>query len=294
MARKLGGIDVVGVTKCVCGAPGVARAMLAGGVVALAESRHENAQRLREAGITAPLWLLRMPSPALAADTVRLFDVSLATQLETCAALDAAARDQGVRHKVIVMVELGDLREGIMPSELPAFVEAVERLEHLELAGIGTNLTCYGAIVPDEHNMSSLIEMARAAERQAGRALLVSAAIPAPCPWCWTAACPPASAAAHRRDHPARHRHPDAPAAAGPARRRVVLEVPLVETRVKPSAPYGCAAQSAWATSPCSRTAACGAAPSAPWAARTAASRASRRSTGVTASGAPATTSCST
>jgi predicted amino acid racemase len=170
----LGGVKVVAVTKCTCGAPEVARAMLAGGAVALGESRHENAERLRAAGVDAPMWLLRSPAPARAEETVRLFELSLASELETCRALDAAAAAAGRCHRLLVMVDLGDLREGVLPDELPAFVEAVEELDHVELAGIGVNLTCYGAVCPDPRNMGELVELALDAERRTGRRLLVS------------------------------------------------------------------------------------------------------------------------
>ncbi len=173
VVRALGGVEVVAVTKCTCGSPEVGRAMLEGGAVALGESRHANAERHRAAGTAAPVWLLRTPPPALAADTVRLFDLSLASELETCAALDGAAAALGRRHQVMVMVDLGDLREGILPADLPAFVDAVEALAHVDLAGVGVNLTCYGAIMPDERNMSELIELARATEQRVGRRLLV-------------------------------------------------------------------------------------------------------------------------
>jgi len=173
VVRALGGVEVVAVTKCTCGSPEVGQAMLAGGAVALGESRHANAERHRAAGIAAPIWLLRTPAPELAADTVRLFDLSLASELETCEALDAAAAALGRRHQVLVMVDLGDLREGIMPAELPGFVDAVQTLEHLEFAGIGVNLTCYGAIMPDERNMAELVALARETEKRVGRHLLV-------------------------------------------------------------------------------------------------------------------------
>ena len=103
--------------------------MLAGGAQALGESRLENAARLRAAGIAAPIWLLRSPTPALAADAVRLTDVSLESELETVLALERAAGEAGKRHGVIAMVDLGDLREGMLPADLPAFVDAVERLD---------------------------------------------------------------------------------------------------------------------------------------------------------------------
>jgi predicted amino acid racemase len=170
----LPGISVVGVTKVTCGSPQVARALLAGGARALGESRLENAERLRSAGLTAPIWLLRAPPPDLAGETVQLTDVSLQSELETVVALENAAAAAGRRHAVVAMVDLGDLREGMLPADLPAFLDRVNAMDHVDIAGIGVNLTCYGAIVPDEDNMSRLAELASQSERQLGRPLLVS------------------------------------------------------------------------------------------------------------------------
>ena len=72
------------------------------------------------------------------------------------------------------MVDLGDLREGMLPDALPAFLERVNAMDHIDIAGIGVNLTCYGAIVPDEVNLGRLAELAAQSEKQLGRPLLVS------------------------------------------------------------------------------------------------------------------------
>ncbi len=170
----LGGRQVVGVTKVTCGSPEVARAMLAGGVSALGDSRLENLAGLRAAGINAPTWLIRSPSPSLAGDTVRNADVSLESEIETVLALDAAAGALGKRHAIVAMVDLGDLREGMMPADLPTFVDRVGALRNVDLLGIGLSLTCYGAIVPDERNLAELVALTRSAEAQLGRRLLIS------------------------------------------------------------------------------------------------------------------------
>jgi predicted amino acid racemase len=170
----LGGREVIGVTKVTCGSPEVARAMLAGGASGLADSRLENAAGLRGAGITAPIWLLRAPVPALAADTVRLIDVSLESELVTVRSLDAAAAALGTRHRIVAMVDLGDLREGVMPEQLPRFLEDASALSNIDIVGIGTSLTCYGAIVPTADNLGELVALAAVAERQLGHPLLVS------------------------------------------------------------------------------------------------------------------------
>lgn len=170
----LPGIEVIGVTKVVCGAPEVARAMLAGGVAGIGESRLENVARARDDGIDVPFWLLRAPTPALAEETVALADLSLASELATAEALDAAAGRLGRRHRILVMVDLGDLREGLMPSALPAFLGRVASLAHIDVAGIGTSLTCYGAVVPSEGNLGELVTLAREAEERLGHPLIVS------------------------------------------------------------------------------------------------------------------------
>ena len=141
---------------------------------AIGDSRLENIARMREAGVEARYWLLRAPTPALAADVIRLADVSLESEIQTVEALDVAAGKAGRAHAVVAMVDTGDLREGMMPAELPAFLERAGRLAHIDVVGIGTSLTCFGAVVPNEANLGLLVDLARAAERQLGRSLLVS------------------------------------------------------------------------------------------------------------------------
>ncbi len=174
VVEALGGRGVYGVTKVTCGAPEVARAMLAGGAAGIADSRLENVARMREAGVSTEFWSLRAPAPALAEDAVRLLDVSLESELETVRALDAAARALGKTHRVVAMVDLGDLREGMMPADLPAFMEAADALPNIEVFGIGASLTCYGAIVPDERNLGELVALTQTAEARLGRRLHVS------------------------------------------------------------------------------------------------------------------------
>ncbi len=105
---------------------------------------------------------------------MRLADVSLVSEIETVEALDAAAERAGRAHAIVAMVDLGDLREGMMPAELPAFLTRAGASAHVILLGIGTSLTCYGAIVPTEKNLGVLAALAEAAEAQLGKRLTVS------------------------------------------------------------------------------------------------------------------------
>ncbi|MDY7078415.1 MAG: alanine/ornithine racemase family PLP-dependent enzyme [Chloroflexota bacterium] len=162
------GIQVVGVTKACCGHPGVARAMLAGGLGMLADSRLRNMRRLRDAGIAAPFMLLRLPCLSEVDEVVRLTQVSLNSEVETVRALSGAAQAQGVTHRVILMVETGDRREGVMPDQALETARAMLGLAGIDLVGIGTNLACVGGVLPTRDNMQLLVDVAEDIERTLG------------------------------------------------------------------------------------------------------------------------------
>ena len=159
------GIAVTGVTKASCGNPEVAKAMLRGGVCSIADSRLENIHRLRAAGIDTPYLLLRLP-PLSATDTVvASVDLSLNSELSVLQGLSAAAGRRGVAHDVIIMVDLGDLREGLLPDDLMPFMQKATRLAGIRIVGIGANLICFSGVVPDVDNMNRLAGLADAVEQ---------------------------------------------------------------------------------------------------------------------------------
>jgi predicted amino acid racemase len=165
------GIAVTGVTKGTCGHPEVARAMLRGGVSAIGESRMENIQRLKAAGVDASYWLLRIPPVSAVDEVVASVDVSLNSELPVLERLSQAALARGRVHDVILMVDLGDLREGIWPDDLLPFAREAVKLPGVRVAGIGTNLTCFGGVAPSEDNMRRLVAHARDIERITGTRL---------------------------------------------------------------------------------------------------------------------------
>ncbi len=159
---------MAGVTKGVCGSPLVARAMLEGGVRQLADSRLENLARLKRNGIQAELILLRLPMLSEAEKTVRLADISLNSELPVIRCLSAAAMRAGRVHQVVLMLELGDLREGVDPAEAVLLARRVATLPGIRLAGVGVNLTCYGGVVPSPDNLRVLAEVASDMEQAVG------------------------------------------------------------------------------------------------------------------------------
>jgi predicted amino acid racemase len=154
------GISVFGVTKGACGMPQVARAMLRGGVKGIGESRFENIRRLRESGIEAPVMLLRSPPLSLIDEVIRSVDISLNSELTVIRELSRVAERMGRTHDIILMIDLGDLREGILPHDLIPTVEQILEFPRVRIAGLGTNLTCFGAIIPTEVNLGQLADLA--------------------------------------------------------------------------------------------------------------------------------------
>lgn len=175
LVEQLGlvGIRVTGVTKATLGSPHAGAAMLRGGATGLGDSRVENLERLEAGGVVAPRTLIRSPMLSQVDAVVRHASTSLNTDYSVLEALSRSAAHRGTTHAVVLMVELGDLREGVLPAELVPLARHVTGLAGLSLAGIGTNLACQNGVVPDDVNMQRLSALAEDVEAAVGSALAV-------------------------------------------------------------------------------------------------------------------------
>jgi len=141
------GFTLVGVTKCVDGEPRVGQALLEAGCAGLADSRLPSLARLAAASL-GPLTLIRAPQPdelaavARIADRVLLSDVGAARSLGEHAA--------GAAIQVLLTVDLGDRREGVLPDAAPAVAAELSRLPGVELAGISVNFACLSGQLPTQ------------------------------------------------------------------------------------------------------------------------------------------------
>ncbi len=162
------GIRVTGITKATLGSPAIARALLSAGVVALGDSRIENIETLRRAGVPGPMVLVRSPMRSQVSRVVRHADTSFNTEPEIVRLLSVAARRAGRTHGIVLMVELGDLREGIMPDDLERIACEVLRLPNVALRGIGANLACRSGVAPGQRNMAELSALAESLETALG------------------------------------------------------------------------------------------------------------------------------
>lgn len=160
------GMDVVPVTKVYCGIPEIAMASIEAGAKMLADSRIENIIKLKN--INVPKVLLRIPMKSQVAEVVEYVDISLNSEYDTIKALSDKALEKGKVHKIILMADMGDLREGVWSTQAVDFAGKIIELEGIKLIGIGTNLTCYGGVVPSRENLGKLVELAEEIESKYG------------------------------------------------------------------------------------------------------------------------------
>ena len=153
-------VSICAVTKVTLGNPTIAKLLVKEGITYLGDSRIENIIRMHEAGVNAKFVLIRNPSLSKIPLIVKYADISLNSEIATIEKLSKESLFQRKKHGVILMVEMGDLREGIMPEDLEDLVEKVLELKGVELMGLGTNLKCFAGILPDEKNMKEFSDIA--------------------------------------------------------------------------------------------------------------------------------------
>ncbi len=112
--------------------------------------------------------MLRSATPSRVVDIVRCADYSLNSSAESMELLSRAARLVNRVHKVIVMVDVGDLREGIWPDRVASVVRDSISLRGIEIVGLGANLACFGGVIPTSENMQQLVDIRNACRKATG------------------------------------------------------------------------------------------------------------------------------
>lgn len=143
------------------------------GCHSVGDSRLNTIVRLRQSGYTGKIMLLRIPMPSELGAMVEFVDISLQSSYQTIVKTNDIAKAQNKVHNIVLMADLGDLREGYYDhAQLIKDAIIIEkRLDYIHLAGVGTNLGCYGAVVPDVNNLTTLVTLAKQIEQAIGRKL---------------------------------------------------------------------------------------------------------------------------
>ena len=166
------GISVAGIIKFSDGDLQAAKAYSDGGCAQLGVSRAKHLQAIKEAFPYKETLLTRAPGRCDLEATARYADYTLLADAGILKALNDEAAKWNTQPGIILMLDVGDLREGV--ENIPDLVELAilcESLPHLKLRGVGTNHACMNGVLPTFENLSFLVEGAEAIEKVLGRKL---------------------------------------------------------------------------------------------------------------------------
>lgn len=149
-------IEWAAVTKLLCGNKSYMSYLLSLGIKQVCDSRVSNLRVVKKLNPKIETVYIKPPAKRAIKGVVEVADISMNTSLETILMLNEEAARQNKIHKVIIMIEMGELREGVMRDDLMDFYGSIFKLEFIEVVGIGTNLTCLYGVLPNQDKLIQL------------------------------------------------------------------------------------------------------------------------------------------
>lgn len=150
------GIQWTVVTKMLCGNKLYLSEVLKLGVSQVSDSRVSNLKAIKAINPDIETIYIKPPAKRAISSVIKYADISMNTEIDTIKLLSEEAKKQNKTHKIIIMIELGELREGILGENFIDFYANVFRLDHIEVVGIGTNLTCLYGVLPNHDKLIQL------------------------------------------------------------------------------------------------------------------------------------------
>ena len=144
------------VTKLLCGNTIYLQEVIDLGAMEMHDSRISNLKKIKRLKSEIQTVYIKPPSKLNIQKIIKYADVSFNTEIYTIKLLSEEAKLQNKIHKIIIMIEMGDLREGVLGEELMSFYEQVFSLPNIEIRGIGTNLNCLSGVMPTHDKLIQL------------------------------------------------------------------------------------------------------------------------------------------
>ena len=167
------GIRITAVTKGFTSVPEACQALWECHPRAIATSRIDQAKKIKEYDPSITTELLRIPALSECDLVVKYADISLNSELAVLQKLNEEALKQGKIHRVILMKDIGDRREGFESEDV--MIDAASMVEYgmpgLKLYGIGANFGCYGSICVSKDKVDWLADIMEKIEAKIGRQL---------------------------------------------------------------------------------------------------------------------------
>ncbi|MDR0654377.1 MAG: alanine/ornithine racemase family PLP-dependent enzyme [Synergistaceae bacterium] len=153
------GIDAWGVTKGLSGNPRLAEIYEDAGFRGICDSRLRNLRHIEDAGSPLPRQLMRIAMMSELRELAVSAEMSLQSDIGTIKVLDRICVSAGISHEVLIMIDVGDLREGFWPTELPDAARELKDLEGgVKIGGVAANFACASGVLPTPDNMARLVE----------------------------------------------------------------------------------------------------------------------------------------
>lgn len=158
-------IVLVGVTKLLAGYKEAVEILVDSGIKIIADSRIQNL--IKYNSIEAKKMLLRIPMQSEIEDVIQYSNVCLISEIETIKLLNQQAKKKNKIYNVILMIETGDIREGLLDKKMifDTANEILNNLDYLNLEGIGTNFACFGGTIPTVNKLNNLVELKKELEK---------------------------------------------------------------------------------------------------------------------------------
>lgn len=144
------------VSKLLCGNEDFLRVLIDLGIREIGDARISNLKKIKKIDPKIETIYLKPPAKRSIRNVVKYADTSFNTEYQTIKWLSEEAQKQDKPHKIIIMIELGDLREGIMGDYLIDFYAKIFRLPNIQVIGIGANLNCMHGVMPSEDKLVQL------------------------------------------------------------------------------------------------------------------------------------------
>lgn len=126
------------------------------GMRQLCDSRMINIKAIKKIDPSIEAIYIKPPASSAFKEVIQYADISVNTEFATLQKLSEEAARHGKTHKVIIMVELGELREGVLRNRLLELYEKAQKLPYIEVIGLGTNFTCLSGVLPDHDKLNQL------------------------------------------------------------------------------------------------------------------------------------------
>ena len=144
------------VSKLLCGNKTYLKELISLGVKQICDSRVSNLKAVKEIAPNIETVYINPPAKRALKGVVKYADISMNTEFATIKLLNEEARKMDKTHKIMIMIEMGELREGVMWDEFIDFYESVFNLSNIEVVGIGTNLNCLYGVLPNQDKLIQL------------------------------------------------------------------------------------------------------------------------------------------